>query len=104
MPENVKVANGFVRQSREQKSERSPSHWGRISLTPQQWNDLCAYMATAPLESDEYGQRYSLSLAGWRKEGRDGSSYVSFQVSTPREQQPQQQAPATSDPLDGVPF
>lgn len=102
MPESTKLANGFLRPVRERKSDRSPHLWGKLQLTPEEWNSLAAYMATSQPEQSEYGERYSLPISAWTKESPDGTRWVSFQVSTPREQTAPAAAPA--DAFDGIPF
>lgn len=49
----------------------------------------------------------SLRIAGWLKQSKAGSTYISLALSEPRQQQEQPQAPAQSkpDPTDfGIPF
>ena len=104
MPEQTKLGNGFLRPVRERKSERSPHLWGRIQLTPEEWNQLAAHISTTQPEQSEYGERYSLPISAWTKESPDGTRWVSFQISTPREQAPAAAAAPAADPFDGVPF
>ena len=106
MPEQItstKLAGGFIRPVRERRSDRSPTHWGKWQVTEDEWNALCAWMTTAVPEENEYGRRYSLPISAWTKESPDGTRWVSFQISTPREAPAAAAAPA-ADPFDGVPF
>jgi uncharacterized protein (DUF736 family) len=66
MDESVEVAYGSLGKAREQKSERSPSHLGKLTFK----------------QGVKPGQ--VIYLAAWIKTGDDGGKYYSIKATEPR--------------------